>query len=282
MLKQALWGWLSTAFPAFFLVTWSQRRGLCIGEVWFASRQKPLSYLRSRPFSKVPENESPGLIKLLFKSLLYQWEAKRIGSEWQTTVFFRHCKQVNKNSDICNLEHILSTTTLLALFSMLVDLHRNSIDNALNMLFRAQSFTCEELKAPMYAKRKMLLYIGLQGSLYYQTGTSMSCISVCKTGIFNKRCQFNLELKQRTQANIFQFIRPQAQSMEINSSDESCHHIVIPTLPFSEIKQTHATLCSTNVAPNASREFPRAHCEAASQWEPLHRRRMRNTRGVLP
>lgn len=52
--------------------------------------------------------------------------------------------------------------------------------------------------------------------------------------------------------------------MEINSSDESCHHTVIPTLPFSEIKQIYATLCSADVAPNVSREFPRAGCDAAS------------------
>lgn len=96
-----------------------------------------------------------------------------------------------------------------------------------------------------------------------------------------KRCHFNLELKQRTYANIFQFIRPQAQSMEINSSDESCHHIVIPTLPFSEIKQTSATLCSTNVAPDASREFPRAGCEAATQWEPSHRRHVGECMGCF-
>lgn len=56
--------------------------------------------------------------------------------------------------------------------------------------------------------------------------------------------------------------------MDINSSAESCRHIVILTLPFSEIKQTHATLCSADVASNISHEFLRAGCDAASQWEP--------------
>lgn len=58
--------------------------------------------------------------------------------------------------------------------------------------------------------------------------------------------------------------------MEINSSDESCHHAVIPTLPFFEMKQTYATLCSTSATPNASWDFPRAVCKAAPWWEPWH------------
>lgn len=70
--------------------------------------------------------------------------------------------------------------------------------------------------------------------------------------------------------------------MEINSSDESCHHVGIPTLPFSEIKQTHATLGSAHIGPNASWELLRAGCEAASQWELSSKRCRRNTRGVLP
>lgn len=115
-----------------------------------------------------------------------------------------------------------------------------------------------------------MLYIDLQGSLYYQTDNSMWCVSVCKTCIFSKRSHFNLELMQRTSANIFQFIRSQAQSMEINSSDEFCHHIVIPTLPFFEMKQTYATLCPTSATPNASWDFPRAVCKAAPWWEPWH------------
>lgn len=138
MLKWASWGWLSAALAAFLLVTWIQKRGLPIGKVWFDSMQKPLSSLRIHPLSsKMPESESPSSIKLLVKSPPHQWEAKRIGSEQQTVGFFRHCKQVNKNSAICNLEHNLSTITLLALLSVLVDLHQSSIDNALNTLLRA-------------------------------------------------------------------------------------------------------------------------------------------------
>lgn len=114
----------SSALAALLQVMQRQSSVPHVGMAEFTSVQSLKAPLGRSPLSsKIPKNESLSSVKIV-KSLPHQWKAKRIG-------------RINKYSSVCNLEYNPSDIALTALFSALVDLHRNSIDNSLNTPFRA-------------------------------------------------------------------------------------------------------------------------------------------------